>query len=104
MSVRTEQWVTIEPIFDGEVLVTADITGRDRSGFYNPSDPSGGIPEHREVELTVEYNFPPYEDITDGPRRLHGEEVKQWDNWLDELRDHACELEDEADARQADRD
>jgi hypothetical protein len=77
--VSHHQWKSHEPIYDGEVIVTADIAG----------------PDERDTKLTIEYDHPPYEDITDGPRRLHGEEVKQWEHWLDDLRQQALTLDDE---------
>lgn len=89
------QWKTNEPIYDEQVVVTAEITGRAKAAEYIPDDPSQGLPEDAEVELTIEYDHPPYEDITDGPRRLHGEEVKQWEHWLDDLRQQALTLDEE---------
>ena len=104
---REYVWTDEEPLAGREVRITAIITGSDTPA-RGPAYSHGGLPpEYREVEITVEVSFCPstpdrcagceWEDITEDERGecYTSREQPLWDDFLDRMRDKACEREDE---------
>lgn len=106
--VREYIWMDEEPLNGFDVRVSAIITGQDTPARGPAYDHGGLPPEYREVEITVERSFCPstpdkckgceWEDLTDPLDHrpyLTPLQAKTWEDWLDRLREQACEREDE---------